>query len=153
MGKGKVSARRRAAEAARNSRKLARARRRLAKRQAWRAEQLAKFRKIMHEMVGPKIIATTRENPGPIRVRATKRPLVMRRVDLDGGGTEQEEYRALFAAFGHHTELEFSLDPDSDREIRRAAYEAAELAYGPEARGWAVIKVEGINDLGKEMLK
>jgi hypothetical protein len=154
MGKKSVSkgARKRAA------RKAARQRRRQAWRAAYRARKVAEFKSLMAEVFGPKIMATSRELPGPVRVRANKRPVAMHQVYMDTGEPQTTEaYRATFAGDGRRWEVEFELDPDSDsdsdKEIRSACYEAAELTHGPTARGWYLIKVEGTNALGKAMVR
>lgn len=137
-----------------SSRARRRKQRRAARRAAWRARKLAEFKAQMNAWFGPKIIATSREIPGPVRVSVTRRPMVMHQVHTaTGEPMATEQYRATFAGDGRRVELEFELDPDSDREIRAACYEAAELAHGPTTRGWYLIKVEGTNALGKAMLK
>ena len=133
---------------------LRRRRRREKRRAERRAAALAAWKKLLNEVFGPKIVLTTRANPAPVRVRATRRPMVLHQVHTrTGEPMVTEQYRATFAGDGRRTEVEFELDPDSDKEIRAACYEAAELQHGPTARGWYLIKYEGINALGKEMVK
>lgn len=137
----------------RAARKANAIRKRMARRAARRAALAASFRRTLVEIFGPKIIASSREVPMTMRVVPSKRPLVMHKLAAAGESTELEQYRATFAGDGRRREVEFDLDPDSDREIKAAARSAAEVAHGARTRGWHLIKVEPLNELAKEMLK
>jgi hypothetical protein len=159
MGTKRVSATKAARAANRAAKKAARARAKLARRQAWRQAQLAKFRANLALLLGPQVMASTRELAGPvtIRVMSSKQPIVMKRMSGEAYAAAptkgSEEYRARFAAFGGHVEVEFALPQDSPLEIKNAAYEAAKDEHGDVSRTWVLVKVEGTNQLGREALR